>query len=266
MISGDTPKGTRVMVRLLRGNRGLLRTVTLSACRSPGVVTVADERGHPWEVPVECVHGDDGTCGFVDAVSPQALRALEQDAAAVAAESPKALAEDVLRGLKIAHEITTETQTVEEACADLVQLVRQARTERDEAQAANARLVREHSASVDRLAKGPRSGALDILGALIGDYQKWASLSNPRSFSAAIPKHVLLNQLENWRRHVENGTWEPSSTVEPRECALGLGRAPVSRAELTHEKTMAALREDIEALRRLLGLHLEGHADGKEED
>lgn len=39
---------------------------------------------------------------------------------------------DVLRGFKIAHEVTLETQSVEEACATLVQLVRQARMQRDD--------------------------------------------------------------------------------------------------------------------------------------
>jgi iron-sulfur cluster repair protein YtfE (RIC family) len=43
-----------------------------------------------------------------------------------------ALRDDVLRGFKIAHEVTLETQTVEEACSDLVRLVKQARAQRDD--------------------------------------------------------------------------------------------------------------------------------------
>jgi hypothetical protein len=43
----------------------------------------------------------------------------------------KELRADVLRGLNIANELTPETQTVEEACADLVRLVREARAQRD---------------------------------------------------------------------------------------------------------------------------------------
>lgn len=43
------------------------------------------------------------------------------------------LTDDIRRGLRIAHQVSEETQTVEEACADLVRLVRKAREERESA-------------------------------------------------------------------------------------------------------------------------------------
>jgi hypothetical protein len=39
---------------------------------------------------------------------------------------------DVVRGCKIAHDVTLETQSVEEACKELVRLVLVARAQRDE--------------------------------------------------------------------------------------------------------------------------------------
>lgn len=42
------------------------------------------------------------------------------------------LQDDVRRGLKIANELILDTQTVEEACLELVRLVRMLRKERDE--------------------------------------------------------------------------------------------------------------------------------------
>lgn len=55
---------------------------------------------------------------------------------------------DCRKGLRIAYELTQETQTVEEACTDLVRLVRKARAERDVNQECITRLEKRLAVSL----------------------------------------------------------------------------------------------------------------------
>lgn len=74
-----------------------------------------------------------------------ALKAREE-----AEERIQELEQDIRTGLRIAHQLTEETQTVEEACTDLVRLVREARKTRDERDAKIAEMVRELTAEKER--------------------------------------------------------------------------------------------------------------------
>ena len=47
-------------------------------------------------------------------------------------ETLRALAKDAQRGLRVAYQLTLETQTVEEACSELVRICREARQQRDD--------------------------------------------------------------------------------------------------------------------------------------
>ena len=120
------------------------------------------------------------------------------------------LEEDIQRGLKIAHGVTLETQTVEEACTDLVRLLRKARTERDAAldrvQALSAYVQTAHKAT-----------ALELLDALTKSIRNCAGEQR-----GAISEMLLMEHLAAWKRVVEERRWEP--LVESKEgCGLSVG-------------------------------------------
>lgn len=79
----------------------------------------------------------------------------------------EALQDDVKRGLRIGHELTLETQTVEEMAADLVRQVRSAREERDKLSVKQSETINALKLCVDRLKQLDDAGPEWVEGASV---------------------------------------------------------------------------------------------------
>lgn len=111
-------------------------------------------------------------CDIAEAQAETAMRHQlfidEEQTSAESREARKSLEDDRLRALKLAHELTLETQTCEEAVADLVRQVKEARAKIDERNLTllgevNKKLDAEHSLRDEREAHEATRAELERL-------------------------------------------------------------------------------------------------------